>query len=356
MLGSFGGGSVPLNVFYIMSGKNDIPLFEEIISFENLLRAFAEFARGKKQKRDVAEFAMHLSGNLVSLHRDLSEGTYRHGGYEYFRVNDPKPRDIHKASVRDRVVHHALYRALYPHFDKHFIHDSYSCRIGKGTHKALRRFEVLARKEGRNHTRTVWALKGDIKKCFASVDHAILKNIISKEVRCEKTRTLIDEVIDSFSSEMGKGIPLGNLTSQLFINMYLNALDQFMKREVKTGHYIRYADDFVVMSHDRARLVDMISCIADFLRENLKFKLHPQKVFIRTVAEGVDFLGWVHFPNHRVLRTSTKQRMFRALERGASKSSIMSYRGLLAHGNGYGLSQDVLKYDHGTPASHTTRS
>lgn len=175
--------------------QKSMPSFEKIVSLEELFRAWRAFSCGKKNKPDVAEYAFRITTNLHSLHEDLTKGTYRHGTYFHFRVNDSKPRDIHKASVRDRIVHHAIYQALYPYFDKRFIHDSYSCRVDKGTHRALRRFEQLAREEGRNHTRTTWVLKCDIRKCFASINHAILKNLLEKHVRDlrlrnERTRSI----------------------------------------------------------------------------------------------------------------------------------------------------------------------
>lgn len=316
--------------------------FEDVFSAENLLRSFYVFKKGKKDKKDVTEFSMRLVENILGLHRDIMSGAYRHGGYEHFKIADPKPRDIHKASVRDRVVHHAIYGALYLYFDRKFIHDSYSCRIGKGVHKAIHRFKIFAKREGLNGTRTVWVLKGDIRKCFASIDHCILKNIIRKEVRCLKMRRILDSIIDSFSSaERGKGIPLGNLTSQLFVNVYLNELDQYMKRELKAKYYIRYADDFVVFSHDKNSLIEMVPLIEQFLAGHLNLVLHPDKLFIRTVSSGVDFLGWVHFLDHRVLRTVTKNRMFRKINSETTLPVLASYWGLLLHGNAQKL-RDIL--------------
>lgn len=325
---------------------NEIAPFEGIFSAENLLRSFYIFKKGKKDKKDVAEFSMRLAENILVLHHDIMSGAYHHGGYEHFKIADPKPRDIHKASVRDRVVHHTIYRALYSYFDRKFIHDSYSCRIGKGVHKATKRFEAFAKKEGLNNTRTAWVLKGDIRKCFASVDHNILKGMLGKELQCARMVALLDEVIDSFSAgEEGKGIPLGNLTSQLFINIYLNEFDQYMKRVLKTKYYIRYADDFVVLSHDKNLLVGMVPLIEQFLVEHLHLILHPDKLFIRTVSSGVDFLGWVHFLNSHVLRTVTKKRMQKALTNNLSEAVKSSYNGLLLHGDTYKLRRRIGCWD-----------
>jgi len=320
-----------------------MPSFDTVVSIPSLFRAWRAFSVGKKNKPDVAEYALRIVSNLYTLHHDLILGTYHHGSYCYFRVNDSKPRDIHKASVRDRIVHHAIYQALYPYFDKRFIHDSYSCRLEKGTHQALYRFEQLARKVGKNHTRTVWVLKCDIRKCFASIDHAVLKHLLAKHIKDSRLSELCSNVIDSFSSTRdGVGIPLGNLTSQLFINIYLNELDQFIKHERCARYYIRYADDFVSMSHNRSHLESLIDPIRDFAQLRLRLSIHEDKQFLRTVASGVDFLGWVHFPDHRVLRTSTKRRMFRTLhENGGRDASVESYVGLLMHGNGYQLQKQI---------------
>jgi len=152
--------------------------FEDIVSLDNLLEAWKEFLKGKKKKKDIQGFSFRLMDNIISLHQDLVHHTYKHGGYQAFNISDPKPRNIHKASVRDRLLHHAVYRILYPFFDKTFISDSFSCRNGKGTHKALNRFRSVAFKVSKNNTKTCWILKCDIKKFFASINHSILINIL----------------------------------------------------------------------------------------------------------------------------------------------------------------------------------
>ena len=320
-----------------------MPSFEEMFSFASLLRSWQEFVVGKRGKVDVADFASNVIHNLSVLHDDLMRGRYHHGGYTYFRVSDPKPRDIHKASVRDRVVHHAIYRALYPYFDRYFISDSYSCRVEKGTHRALRKLAICVRREGRNNTHTVWALSCDIKKCFASVSHIILKELLRQQIECPMILAVIDSVIDSFSSGIhGKGIPLGNLTSQLFINIYLDTLDQHVKRVLGARLYLRYADDFVFISRDKGWLMELVERVAVFLDERLDCQLHPNKVSIKTIASGVDFLGWVHFPDHRVLRTVTKRRMHARLSRKYSHATQASYLGMLSHGNAKILQHGIL--------------
>jgi RNA-directed DNA polymerase len=297
-----------------------------------------------------------LIHNLSLLQHDLLSGVYRHGGYRYFRISDPKPREIHKASVRDRVLHHVMYRALYPYFDRRFIHDSYSCRVNKGAHRALRRFADLIRAEGRNNTRTVWVLSCDIKKCFSSIDHRVLKEMLATHISDTRILTVLGEVIDSFSSDgFGAGIPLGNLTSQLFVNIYLDALDHHMKEVLKVRRYIRYADDFVVLSHDKAWLEELLPRIACFVEEKLHLRLHPNKISLRTAVSGVDFLGWVHFPDHRVLRTTSKRRMLELLGRDASRERLASYRGLLKQGNAFRLGT-MVESVYGTQRETSTRN
>jgi len=317
--------------------------YEEVISMNNLLKAWKEFVRGKRKRRDVQEFERHLMYNILALHQDLVAGTYVHGQYDAFKISDPKLRDIHKASVRDRLMHHALYRKLYPFFDRTFISDSYSCRLGRGTHKAMNRFRAFAYRVSRNDTRTCWILKCDIRKFFASIDQTILISILRSYIHDENILWLVGRVIESFSStEKGKGLPLGNLTSQLLVNIYMNEFDQFAKHKLKAKYYVRYADDFVLLSRSREYLLRALPYMEVFLRERLKLELHPNKVFIKTLASGIDFLGWVHFPDHRVLRTTTRRRMFRRIkEVGGKKETIQSYLGLLSHGDTYKIRQKV---------------
>lgn len=321
-----------------MGGGVHSSLFEKIISVENLLIAWKEFVKGKRKRVDVQEFQLRLMANILSLHNDLRNKTYMHGSYEHFKISDPKPRDIHKATVRDRLAHHAIYRILYPFFNKKFIFDSYSCRVGKGTHKAISRFTELAKCESFSHTKTCWVLKCDICKFFANIDHDILKRILSKYIHNSDILWLIEQIISSFNSgTIGKGLPLGNLTSQLFVNIYMNEFDQFIKHKLNIKYYIRYADDFVVFSQNKEYLLKLIPTISDFLQKHLKLSLHPNKVFIKTAATGVDFLGWVHFPTHRVLRTTTKRRMFAKVD----EENLVSYLGLLKHGNAWKLTKGI---------------
>lgn len=325
--------------------------YSEIITREAALNAWQEFVKGKKHKVDVGVFSVHFTKNIENLYLSLISKTYIHSTYHHFRINDPKPRDIHKATVADRIVHHLLYNALYDYFDQRFIHDSYSCRIGKGTHKALERFRSFSRTVNKNNTKQCYILKCDIKKFFASIDHEVLKHILKKHIHDINILWLLENIIDSFNTQhtqitlwrnLGKGLPLGNLTSQLLVNMYMNEFDQYIKHELKVKYYIRYADDFVIFSNNKLYLENLITHMSDFLNQNLKLELHPNKVFIKTIYAGVDFLGWIHFPTHRVLRTATKKRMFKKLKKNNYKEeSLNSYLGMLSHGNSHKLKQKV---------------
>lgn len=311
--------------------------YDDIISIENLLEVWKEFLKDKRKRKDVQEFEHKLMENIILLHNDLVHKTYRHSQYETFNISDPKPRNIHKATVRDRLLHRAIYRKLYPFFDKTFISDSYSCRKNKGTHKALSRFRDFSYKVSKNNTKTAWVLKCDIRKFFASIDRSVLVKILEKCISDRNILRLVSKIINSFSLTKDVGLPLGNLTSQLFVNIYMNEFDQFVKHKLKVKYYIRYADDFVFFSQDKEWLVSLIPQIRDFLREKLKLTLHPQKISMSTIASGVDFLGWVHFPDYGVLRTVTKRRMFSRL----TEDNEASYLGMLKHGNTYKLKESV---------------
>ncbi len=317
--------------------------YDDIISVERLLSAWREFVAGKRRQNDVADFEMRLMRNLFALHDDLKSRRYSHGPYEAFSVSDPKPRSIHKASVRDRIVHRLLYRAFNGYFDRRFIFDSYSCREDKGVLRAIDRFRAFARKVSKNNTRQRFILKCDIRKFFASIDHAVLLRILGRHIRDRDVFTLLEKIIRSFETDGRKhiGLPLGNLTSQIFSNIYLNELDHHMKRRLKVRYYIRYADDFVILSDDRQFLGNLVPEISAFLTKELKLSLHSGKIFLKMWAAGMDFLGWMHFPHCRTLRTATKKKMFRNLRKNRGEKIIAAYHGLLSHGNTYTLKKEL---------------
>lgn len=317
--------------------------YNDIICVNNLLSAWKEFVAGKRSKQDVREFSRNLIDNIISLHNDLTNKTYRHGGYHDFYINDPKRRHIHKASVKDRLLHHAVYRLLYPFFEKTFIHDSYSCRLGKGTYKAIERFDYYAGKTGKNNTKTVWILKCDIKKFFANINHKILLKILTGYIPDKDILWLLGNIIDSYHTKekRGAGLPLGNLTSQLFANVYMNVFDQWVKHRLKIKGYVRYADDFVFFGEDKQKLNLLIGPIEKFLADELGLKLHPNKIIQKTFSSGMDFLGWVNLPNYKKLRRKTKERMFKKLAEDPCEEVFQSYLGLLSHGDTYKTEKEL---------------
>lgn len=316
--------------------------YDSIITIENLLLTWERFLRGKKHKKDVIKFQAELATNITSLYTDLKNKTYTHGQYSAFNISDPKPRNIHKAIVRDRVLHHLIYKELYLYFDTRFIYDSYSCRKEKGTHRALDRFRNFARRVSKNHTRTCFVLKCDIKKFFASVDHTILVKILERHIADPDIRWLIRQVISSFhTTALGVGLPLGNLTSQLLVNIYMHEFDMYLKQELRVKYYLRYADDFAILSDDKKYLEDLMPKLHFFLNEKLRLTLHEHKVYIKTYDSGVDFLGWIHFPHHRQIRTTTKKKIIRMMRGYPKPATISSYRGLLSNGDTYLLRKNL---------------
>jgi len=298
-------------------------MFEKIISLGNLFDAWMEFKKEKANKKDVTEFEINLEDHIFKLRDDLKSGIYKHGGYLSFFVNDPKRRHIHKASVRDRLLHHAIHRIIEPEWNKTFIFDSWSSRRGKGTHGAIKRLKKLGCKLSQNHTKTLWVLKLDIRKFFVSVDHKILLEIIKKRILNARLLLLLQEIIESFSN----GLPLGNLTSQLFSNIYLDKLDQFVKHELKIVGYVRYADDFILIHPDKFLLISYLEKVRTFLWERLHLDIHSKKIILKTYASGIDYLGYICFPYYRILRTKTKRRVFARV----NENNLTSYRGLLKH-------------------------
>ena len=325
-------------------------VFEKIISLENLFSAWDKFSSDKKKKRDVVEFEWELEQNIFQLHRDLKNKKYKHETYTSFYIQDPKQRHIHKAIVRDRVLHHAIFSVLNPIFEPTFIAHSLSCRVGKGTHKGVDILGSITKAVSHNIHKSCFALKCDIKKFFGTVDHAILMTLLTKRIKDADVMLVLKEIVESFKSEysnlfQAKGLPIGNLTSQLFANIYLNEFDQFVKHRLKIENYVRYTDDFVIISDSKTFLENLIEPIRKFLHDRLALELHPRKVSIRKLHWGVDFLGYIVLPHHRLVRRKTKQRILRKLHKRVSEyksgiitkqtleQSLQSYLGVLSHAN-----------------------
>jgi retron-type reverse transcriptase len=318
-----------------------------------LFGAWTEFKHGKLKKQDIIDLSAVLEENVFELHRRLKEGSYKHSAYQDFYILDPKLRHIHKAEAIDRLLHQAIFQILEPRYNRQFIFDSYSSRKEKGVHKARARFHSLAWKLSRNNTRVVWVLKCDVKKFFDSIDHKILFDILARLINDEKTLALLWEIIESFETSPDKGIPLGNLTSQLFSNVYLNELDQEIKRKWRVKNYVRYADDFVILDNNKSNLEKLLPIISDFLGTKLKLFLHPEKVFIQRFSKGIDFLGNVIYPRHQILRIKTKRRALRKVKKlkkelandliseGHFRQVKASYLGLLKYCRGRKIEREI---------------
>lgn len=302
-------------------------LFEELTSFKNLLLAAAKSQKGKRMKPNTAKFSFFLEKELLRLQQELLSRTYRPGAYRNFFVYEPKPRLISAAPYRDRVVHHAFCNIVEPIFDKTFIFDSYACRIGKGTHIALNRAQKFLRTNK-------YVLQCDIQKYFPSINHEVLLSIIAGKIKDEKALWLAKLIIDSSpqlnesanklineSNGSKRGIPIGNLTSQFFANLYLNELDYFVKFDLWERYYIRYMDDFLIFHNDKAHLNRRKAEIAQFLQGRLKLKLHPKKSVVFPVKAGIEFLGFRIFKDYRRLK---KENIKRFLKRMKNLQKLLS--------------------------------
>jgi retron-type reverse transcriptase len=299
-------------------------LWQQVISFESLLRAAEKARRGKRFGPAVASFHFNLEHELGALHEELATKTYRPGAYRTFFLFEPKARQISAAPYRDRVVHHALVNVLEPLYERAFIHGSYACRKGKGSHAAVGRCQQFAR-------RFRYVLKADIQKFFPSVDHEILKRQVARKVKDRDVLWLVGRIIDHSNpqeevrhwfpgddlftaGERRRGIPLGNQTSQFFANVYLDPLDHFLKDRLGIKGYVRYVDDFLVFSDDKQHLAEVRNQVKDFLA-GLRLRLHPAKSVIFPVGQGIRFLGYRVFPTHRLLAKENVRRFRRRLRK-----------------------------------------
>lgn len=338
-------------------------LWHDLVAFANLLTAAREAQRGKRFRDNVLAFNYNLEKELWQLQEQLTNKTYKPGKYKTFQIIEPKPRTISAAPYRDRVIHHALCQIIGLIFEQSFISDSYANRLGKGSHRALRRFTKFARSSR-------YVLQCDISKYFPTIDHTILKDILRRKIKCPDTIWLIDTIIDNSNEQepvikhfpgddlltplqRRRGLPIGNLTSQFFANIYLNGLDHFVKEQLKVSKYLRYVDDFALFSDDREFLAAARLGIEEYLA-SLRLTIHPIKSQLYQTRKGANFVGFRVLPDSiRVCSKSLRRGRIRLrrLEADYSKGkisyltisrSLLSWIAHLAHGDTWRLREDVM--------------
>jgi RNA-directed DNA polymerase len=289
-------------------------LYPQIWDFENLYLAYRKARKGKRGKEPAAAFEQVQEEELLALQDELRTNTYTPGPYHSFYIHEPKRRLISAAPFRDRVVHHALCRVIEPIWEARFIHDSYANRLGKGTHRAIDRAQYFSR-------RYRYFLQGDVVQFFPAIDHALLRAEISRLIADEDTLWLIDRILESgvgvlseayqmvyfhgddlFAAQRPRGLPIGNLTSQFWGNVFLNIFDQFIKRELKCPAYLRFVDDFLLFSDDKSDLWAWKQAILEKMAQ-LRLTIHEQKAQVFPTHTGIPFLGFRVFPTHRRVKS-----------------------------------------------------
>lgn len=292
-------------------------LFANICSFPRLRRSYYSAAKGKGNRDSIARFSISLEENLHKMSQQLQSGEYPFGPYRSFYVTIPKKRLIESACFPDRVVHHSIHGVLETLYDPTFYEHSYACRSGRGHHAAMLKLHNWIKGNPNRYF-----LKCDIRKFFPSVDRSILLTILSRTIKDKPFMECLDKLIHTAP---GSGIPIGNLTSQLFANLYLNELDQFVKRTLRIRHYIRYMDDFVLVVNSSEEAKKYRDIIEKYLKEHLNLDLSPQKVMIGPCNEGIAFLGFFVKPNNIRLRSSCLRRM-KARLKSAEREEKMGYK------------------------------
>ena len=323
-------------------------LFEEVIAFDNLVAAAKRAFRGKKDKARVAQFYFNMENELLRIREELLDRTYRPQPLRIFRIREPKAREIGASDFRDRVVHHAVCNIIEPILELGYVHHSYACRAGKGTHRAVRQAQIFSRKNR-------YYLKCDIRHYFGSIDRNILKEIFVRKFKDPDLLWLLSIIIDSAQSDQsGKGIPIGSLTSQHFANLYLDRLDHYIKDSLRVKGYLRYMDDFILFGDEKANLHSLHIRIRNFLHDKLELELKDKATMFAPVQDGIPFLGFRIFPNLIRLKSENKRRAFntlkartRAFEAGEISESdysraLMSITEHLKIADSYNLRKDVF--------------
>jgi RNA-directed DNA polymerase len=311
-------------------------IYKNICSLNNLKLAFKKSRKGKSSKPYVKLFEANLKQELNNLKQELELLKYRPKPLKRFIINDPKTRTIHASAFRDRVVYHALVNILEPIYEKIFIYDNFANRKNQGTHKAVIRFENFKRKISKNYQLVKnaynnnlikgYCLKADIKHYFKTVDHEILLEIIKRKIKDKKVVCLIKQILNNFDNKI-QGMPLGNLTSQFFANIYLNELDYFVKHKLKIKYYLRYVDDFAILHNSKQQLKLWKEQISIYLKEKLRLELHKDKSKIIPLRNGINLLGYEIFGHYRLLR----KRNLRFFKRKFNKNLELFEQGILSY-------------------------
>lgn len=290
-------------------------IYQQLLNFQVMHDAWVKARKGKRFKYAVLDFERNLEPNLHLLISDLSSEKYRTGGYRRFYVHEPKCREVScLVEFRDRVLQHAVVGLIEPIFEPVFIKDSFACRKGKGTHAGADRAQQMIRSVKREHG-FAFALKCDIAKYFDNIDHYKLIGLLKKKIADDRMIRLLSQIITGFGCK-GKGLPLGNLTSQLFANIYLNQLDQLVKRTFREANYVRYMDDFLVIHHRKRHLHEMRRAISEWLDTELNLKLNNKTAVFpvsNKAGRPVDFLGYRITSNKRLLRRSAVRALARKM-------------------------------------------
>lgn len=289
-------------------------LYDGIVAFDNLLEAARKTLRGQKRKPPAARFFFDLEPELLRLQDELADGSWQPQPYRVFSVCEPKPRQICASELRDRVVHHAICNVLDPIFERRMIYDTFACRVGKGSHAAVAKARKFMRQAD-------YCLQCDVRKYFASIDHESLKTLLRRILKDKRLLELLDRIIDHPlpGSPPGKGLPIGNLTSQYFANLYLGEFDHFVKERLRIRGYLRYMDDWLIFGDRKEELHRTLAEVRGYLRDKLKLELKEEAVRITPVWSGVSFLGFQIFPG-MVRLSSDKWARFRRTVRELEES------------------------------------
>lgn len=343
-------------------------VYKTLCTYENLYESYLQARKCKRYRDEVLEFSFNVEEKLMEISEELKNNDYKVGGYREFYVYEPKQRLIMALPFKDRVVQWGVYQLLNPIFDKTYIYDSYGCRVGKGTLRAVQRLHYWLKKVGKSDKKFYY-LKLDVSKYYYRVDHEVLIDILRRKLRDKEMLQLLTTIITYEGTLFGlklngdvnnpedkvarKGIPIGNLTSQMFANLYLNELDQYCKRDLSIRYYVRYMDDVIILSDDKKKLHEYKQLIETFLQEVLKLNLN-NKTAIRPISQGIEFVGYRLWPTHVKIRKSTSLKMKKRLKYVKKQyerneipfdkvnATVQSYMGILKHCNSYRLQNKIF--------------